>query len=234
VLSGRRAWEEFHPDACILDDAFQYWRMEKDLEIVLVNAVNPFGFGHLLPRGMLREPLRGLRRAHAAVITHASSVSEEVRERIRTQLARWNPELVIAEARHTAARLRDHATGSELPVDALAEGKWAALCGLGQPESFERSLQELGARGAISLRFPDHYQYLRADLEQAREAVRAGRLAGIVTTEKDAVKIPADWLGDTRCLVLEVDLELLSGDEALSGRVRDVLRRSPSAREAHA
>jgi tetraacyldisaccharide 4'-kinase len=215
IYSGRKAWEEFQPDACVLDDSFQYWRLEKDLEILLVNAANPFGFGFLLPRGMLRESLRGLRRADAVIVTHAAALAEPAREKLKARIRRLKPGIAVAEAVHVPVRLRDHRSGAEVSLAELREGRWLALCGLGQPESFESSLRELGTREVVPARFSDHHRYERADLDQARARVSAEGLSGVVTTEKDAVKIPAEWLGECRCLVLEVDLRFVSGQEEI-------------------
>jgi tetraacyldisaccharide 4'-kinase len=220
VLSGRRAWEEFHAGVCLLDDAFQYWRLEKDLELVLVDATNPFGYGRLLPRGMLREPLRGLRRAHAAIMTHADRVDEAGRESLRRDLCMWNPRLILAEAAHRPVCLRDHRNSRTLNLDILQEGRWLALSSLGQPESFERTLADLGAVNALPVRFRDHHPYTEPDLRRVCERVGLEGLSGIVTTEKDSVKIPPEWLGETRCLVLEIDLRFLWGQDAIEELLR--------------
>lgn len=227
IQSGQRAWDEFRPDVCVLDDAFQYWRLKKDLEIVLINAANPFGYGRLLPAGMLREPLRGLRRADAVIITHAAALTPESRERLTKALRKWKPTMVIAEAVHVPVRLRDHHTGALLPLESLRGQRWLALCGLGQPESFEATLAEVGVAEAAPARFPDHHAYSQPELEASVARVRSGGLAGIVTTEKDAVKIPAGWVSACSCYVLEVDLQFRSGQDAIESLVRErVARRS--------
>ncbi|HEU4751677.1 MAG TPA: tetraacyldisaccharide 4'-kinase, partial [Armatimonadota bacterium] len=221
VLSGRRACEEFEVDACVLDDAFQYWRLRKDLELLLVNATEPFGNGRMLPRGELREPLRGLRRADAAILTHAAWSSPEERERIRAELLQWNPELVLAEARHVPLGLRDHATGEAVDIAELAAGRWLALSALGQPESFERTLRELGCVQFNPAHFKDHHRYTREEVAELEQRVRSARMAGIVTTEKDAVKIPPEWLAGVPCRVVEIDLEFLSGREEIERLLRE-------------
>lgn len=221
ILSGQRAWDEFRIDVCVLDDAYQYWKLEKDLEIVLINATNPFGYGHVFPRGMLREPLRGLRRADAALITHAAWANPEEREALHRQLRRWNKRMVIAEARHVPTRLRDHRTGALLPLEHLRNGRWLALSGLGEPELFERTLRDQGVREISPARFPDHHPYTEGDLQSATARVRSEGLAGVVTTEKDGVKIAPEWLGETPCLVLEIDLEFLSGQADLEALLRN-------------
>jgi tetraacyldisaccharide 4'-kinase len=231
VRSGRRAWDEFRPDACILDDAFQYWRLVKDAEIVLVNATNPFGYGRLLPRGMLREPLRCLRRAHAAIITHAAWSGAADRQKLRAELLRRNPALAIAEARHIPVALRDHATGETVPVETLREGRWLALSSLGQPESFERTVIELGAGSPAIARFRDHHPYTQADLEAVGGQVRGGGLAGVVTTEKDSVKISPGWLCGVPCRVLEIDLQFMSGQDTIETLLRSQIGSSKAAVE---
>lgn len=220
IRSGRAACEAFGVDVCLLDDAFQYWRLQKDLEIVLLSAANPFGYRRLLPAGMLREPLRGLRRADAVVITHAGVLEPEGREALKREVLQWNPRLVLGEADHVPARLREHTTGEVIPLERLREGRWLALSSLGQPESFERTLAELGAPAAEAARFRDHHPYTGDDLRGVRERVRREGLSGVVTTEKDAVKIPVEWLAETRCLVLEIDLQFLSGQDGLESLLR--------------
>lgn len=231
IYSGRQAWDEFRADACVLDDSFQYWRLEKDLELLLVNAANPFGFGYLLPRGMLREPLRGLRRAGGVILTHAGAVSAPERERLKERIQKLKPGIAVAEAVHEPVRLRDHATGAQLGTEGLREGRWLALSGLGQPESFENSLVQLGAREPVAARFPDHHAYTQEEVDAACTRVRREGLAGIVTTEKDSVKIPAGWLEGCPCAVLEVDLRFLSGQEAIEQLLRErIVDRIPNGK----
>lgn len=220
VLSGDRACREFEVDACVLDDAFQYWRLRKDLEIVLMSGSNPFGYGRLLPRGMLRESPGALRRADAVVVTHASWITPEARGKLRNELHRRNPRLVIAEARHVPVALREHATGKKVPLEELRTGRWLAVSSLGQPESFERTLEELHAGEVFPARFRDHHPYTEDDIRGLRGRVESEKLTGVVTTEKDAVKIPPAWFGSTRCRVLEIDLEFLSGQDDIESLLR--------------
>jgi tetraacyldisaccharide 4'-kinase len=231
VRSGRLACERFHPDVCLLDDGFQYWRLKSDLSILMVNADNPLGYSHLLPRGLLREPLRALSRADAVILSHADSHSPAQRAAIRDSLLHYNPALVIAEARHAPLRLRDLHTGGTAGLEALRGRRWLALSSIGHPDGFERSLIQHGAADVAPARFSDHHNYEPDDLRVAAERVRNDGLAGVVTTEKDAVKIPADWLQDTTCYVLEIDLEFLSGEASIAGLLRDRVGGSPEPAE---
>ena len=199
---------------------------------MLVDAKNPFGVGRLAPRGLLREPVSGLRRAHAAVLTHADWATERERAAVRDELRRRNLALVLAEAVHVPAGLRDGATGELVSAEELTRGRWLAVSSLGAPESFERTLAEMGACDFVPVRFPDHHPYTPADATALGERVKVEGLAGIVTTEKDSVKIPRggagepDWLHGVRCLVLEVDLSFISGQDALESLIQSRIGRS--------
>jgi tetraacyldisaccharide 4'-kinase len=224
VLTGRAVWERFKPDVVLMDDAFQYWRLKKDVEIVLLDASSPYGCGAVFPRGTLREPLRGLRRAHAAILTHAAWADENARAKTRADVARRMPGAVLAEARHVPTGVRDHATGEAMGVERL-QGRWLAVSGLGNPEAFLHTLKEIGAGQYEAAPFPDHHRYTQQDLANLGERVRSGRFAGIVTTEKDAVKIRPEWTAGIDCYVLEIDLELLSGERDLEALLRERLKR---------
>jgi tetraacyldisaccharide 4'-kinase len=216
--NGLRACGEFGVDACVLDDGFQHRRLFRDLDLVLLDATNPFGNGRLLPSGSLREPATALRRAHAVILTNAGWAEPDSLSAVRATLP---PGIVFARARHRPMAVRENSTSEPLALDTLQQGTWLPLSSLGRPESFERTLRDLGVSIAAPARFPDHHPYRSEDLARVMGRVRAERLAGVVTTEKDAVKIPADWLKEVPCRVLEVDLELVEGRGALEGLIHD-------------
>jgi len=120
----------------LLDDGFQHWRLNRDLDIVLIDASRPFGGGHLLPQGRLREPLSGLARAGAVVITRADSVSAAGLSALKTQLARWAPTASVAVTRHRPAGLKEiSGEGRLLPLARLNEGIFSPVCGIGNPRA---------------------------------------------------------------------------------------------------
>ncbi len=119
IESGRLAAERFGVDAVVMDDGFQYWRLKKDLEIVLINATEPFGFGAVIPRGLLREPVHHLAGAGAIIITHADLVPAERLEALRDRIRRIAPGIPVSCARHAPSSLRDMADGRQLPVNWL-------------------------------------------------------------------------------------------------------------------
>lgn len=182
VLSGAIAQERFKPDVLLCDDAFQYWRLERDIDLLLVDAVEPWGYGHVLPRGLLREPKRMASRADAILMTHADLVDADQRTALRRELVTFGrPVWTARHAPHALTDLDGRTT------DALAERPVLAVSSLGDPVSFEATLRNMGAV-VTPHRFPDHHRYTVEDVRLVERIARDNRLS-IVTTAKDAVKI---------------------------------------------
>ena len=220
VMTGTRAVKEFRAQCLILDDGFQHLRVHRDLDIVTVDALNPFGGGHLLPRGLLREPVSALRRANVVVLTRVDQCERSHVDALRQQALRANPALQIAEAVHKPTGVVRWSDGKRLKADALAGRKVLAFCGIGNPRSFSLTLQSVGANVAGQVDFADHHCYGAADLEALRaEAQRLGAEA-VVTTRKDAVKISKDADLGAPLWVMDVALEITQGRDALEERTR--------------
>jgi tetraacyldisaccharide 4'-kinase len=192
--AGERAASE-HPeiDVFLLDDGFQHRRLARDMDLVLIRATEPFGYGHLLPRGLLREPLSGLGRANAFVLTHADGVDAAERKRITGELRRHNPAAPIFAAVHApvAIRFAPSAGGPEqqFPLERLRGVRAFAFCGIGNPGSFERDLRSRCGNYVGHRWFIDHHAYTPADLHAVQEAARKGGADVLITTEKDWVKL---------------------------------------------
>ncbi len=212
--TGRMAVERLRADVIVLDDGFQYQRLAKDIELALVDALAPFGYDSLVPRGLLREPPGSLGRADAIWITHADLVREGDLRALRERIAAFAPTARVCETRHRPLRLRELSGEDELPPEAVRGRRVVALSSIGNPLAFERSLQQLGAASVGPARFPDHHAY-RAD--ELRELLSGqGRDAEmIITTAKDAVRIPAEC-ADAPIWVLEVELAPRAGAAPLS------------------
>lgn len=222
VEAARVVVEELEMEAIVLDDGFQHRRLHRDLDIVLIDATCPFGYGHLLPRGLLREPLTALARAHVVVISRAGRVDAEQREAIRQKIVRHAPRAVIAEADHVPAQLirhtGDHAGTAGEPLSALVARPVAAFAGLGNPGPFFESLSELGARVVATRGLPDHCPYDRPTVESIRDWLgelreREPELLA-VCTHKDFVKLRTDRLGEVPLRALSIELRLTAGEEA--------------------
>ncbi len=211
--TGRRAIEEFGVEALVLDDGFQYQRLEKDVEIVLVDALAPFGYDFLVPRGLLREPARHLARADAVWITHCDLVRRQDLETVLARVGGLAPGVRMWEAAHRPVRLRSLGGEADREPEALRDRRVCALSSLGNPSAFERALERVGAVTVGRARFPDHHEYRAEDMAQvAREAASA---EWIVTTAKDAVRLPEAEAGKPMW-VLEVELAGWQGAPVLA------------------
>jgi tetraacyldisaccharide 4'-kinase len=225
VAGALMAVEEFESQLILLDDGFQHRRLARDLDIVLLDALAPFGYGHVLPRGLLREPLAGLGRAHAIVLSRADLVDGATREEIRTHAKRYAPHAAWIEAAHRPVELLS-ARGDKNDLVAPANGRWGAFCGIGNPEGFQRTLE--GLHGAIVARqtFPDHHRYTREDVERLAAWARSERLTGLVCTHKDLVKLDVDAIGEAPLWALRIGMELLHGEESLGGLLEPIAARA--------
>jgi tetraacyldisaccharide 4'-kinase len=191
VIGAREATQQAKkPDVFLLDDAFQHRRVRRDFDLVLVNATEPFGFGHVLPRGLLRESMHGITRAHAVVVTRANTVTGDALQQVTTALRYWNNYIPIYVADHVHASLLTR-EGEQLPIETLREKKFFAFSGVASPASLKRQLDVHGPTFAGFRAFPDHHAYTAADLEQIATDATAAGAEMIVTTEKDWVKVAA-------------------------------------------
>ena len=145
VAAAEQAIAEHGTQTLLLDDAFQHRRIARDLDIVLLDATEPFGFGRVFPRGLLREPASGLGRADVVCLTRTSLVEASARERIREQARRLAPNALWCEASHAPHSLLTQA-GERLPLTTLAGKRVAAFCGIGNPAAFRRTLEARSAR----------------------------------------------------------------------------------------
>jgi tetraacyldisaccharide 4'-kinase len=214
-----RTAEAAGAEIAVLDDGFQHRRLARDLDIVAVDATDPFGGGHLFPRGLLREPLSSLVRANAVVLTRAASVDTRRRSEIRrvlTEACRGGLPSLWVEATHRPVQLRS-ATSAPQPLERLRGPRIAAFAGIGNPAAFRTSLENLGAELAGFRPFPDHHAYTAADLRSLRDWTAGLRADLVVTTLKDLVKIRVEALGDIPLFAVEIALDILPGGDSDDG-----------------
>lgn len=217
VKSGRYAVKHLGCDTLILDDGFQHPELHHRLDIVLVDSRNPFGNGHVLPRGILRESVANIRRAGYIFLTKCDDGPPP--ELVATIRA-LNPKAEIIPCRHQARHLQDVHSHALRPLEHLAGLRVVALSGIAAPEGFERELEKRGAVVIRRERYADHHWYSREELEiLVRAAARDGAQA-VITTEKDAVRFPPLDTGGMPVLYLRVEIELSGGtgtlDECIS------------------
>lgn len=174
----------------LLDDGFQHRRLHRDLDIVLLHASEPFGYGHVLPRGLLRERPAGLRRADVVIVTNSPFEPLALDDALTPQIRQYNAECPIFRERHEPACFRD-AAGCCHPLTAIAARSAFCFSGLGSPGGFESAVGGLAGRLAGTQRFPDHHDYTADDLRRVRREAQSAQADVLVTTEKDWVKLSA-------------------------------------------
>jgi tetraacyldisaccharide 4'-kinase len=224
IAAARAAIARWACQLIVADDAFQHRRLARDLDIVLLDALEPFGYGHVFPRGLLRERPSGLARAAVVVLSRADLVSAPRRAEIRDRVARLAPAALWVEVAQRPRRLLA-ADSRQQDWQSLAGTSVAAFCGLGNPAGFRGTLQACGCDLAAWREFPDHHDYGPEDLEALAKWVRqAGSIAAVLCTHKDLVKINRTELGGRPLWALAIGLEVLRGEPALLdrlGRLRD-------------
>lgn len=210
VKSGRYAISKLGCDTLILDDGFQYLALQHRLEIMLVDSTNPFGNGHVLPRGILRESIRNMKRAHYVFITKCNGSGTD---NLQADIRRLNPTAEIVECAHRAKYLQNVFSTERKELSFLQELHVSALSGIAAPEGFEEELERRGAILVNRDRFADHHRYTQQEIiDLINTSIQNGARA-IVTTEKDAVRFPKIDRRDVPIFFLRVEIELLSGTE---------------------
>lgn len=219
------AIEELEREVIVLDDGFQHRRLQRHLDVVLLDAVNPWGYGWLLPRGLLREPRSFLRDADVIVVTKSDQVSEGAIAELLTSIRRIAPAVPVCLAIHEPVGWVN-AFGEWRPVDSWTDRPAAAFCGVGNPSSFRKSLEALSVSILQWKTFPDHHDYSRSDLEKLDAWAANLPDDGIVlTTQKDLVKLHISEIGDRPLWALRIAFRVVHGQETLVELLRSVMKR---------
>jgi len=205
---GRLACEKFGANVIVLDDGFQHRRLARDLDIVLVDTTRPFGFDHVLPRGLLREPLEGLRRADLLVLTRCEQASADELRRIEDRLRGFAPGVPIIRCTHSVRGIES--LGGVPLEDELRGRRVMVFAGIARPEAFLRTVRGLGAEVVGECWWSDHHHYQALDIARVarlRSDIQADFLA---ITEKDAVKLGnLSGVDRDRVAVIRVGIEFL-------------------------
>ena len=211
VKSGIYAINHFETDVIILDDGFQYLMLKPHINIVLVDSTDPFGNGHVLPRGILREPIKNIRRADYIFLTKSDGSHKLVH--LKNFLRRHNRRAEIIECCHKPKHLVQLFTGRQMQLEELKGVRVAALSAIARPESFEGFLEQLGAELVFKDHYADHHRYTQQEILDFINLAKAAGAQYIVTTEKDAVRIPHIDRCDVPLIYLRIQIDILSGQE---------------------
>lgn len=217
----KRAIREYNSDTVILDDGMQQWHIKKDLEIVTIDALNPFGNRHMLPRGILRQPLSYLKNADIFVLTKINLTNNL--DGLVSVLNKYNPKALVVESVHYPMGFYEISKPQELFNVGYLKGKEVALLsGIGNPDSFSKLISSLGIRVGLDLRFSDHHNYTSGELEVIAGKVKESGIKVVVTTEKDAARFSDESFSifdDLQFLVLRIELKIVKNEELFFSRL---------------
>lgn len=230
VAGAQQALREQRVELIVLDDAFQHRRIHRDLDIVLLDALEPFGMERVFPRGLLREPLCGLRRADVVLLSRSDAVSREQREAIGRRVAAFAPGALWLEAVQRPCGLRS-SEGELEAFDRIAGQRVAAFCGIGNPAGFQHTLKTCRCQLVAFREFADHHAYSADDVEALdRWASGLPDVAAVVCTHKDLVKIRRRHLGAVPLWALAIELEITVGRQEFEARLATLVASSRSDR----
>lgn len=211
VAAGNEAIRQFETDCFVLDDGFQHLRLERDLNIVTIDATNPWSGGHLLPFGHLREPLTGLSRADCIVITRCDQVDNI--DSLRSEIGQLT-DAVVFESRMRTTRVTplNNSSGTITPPV-------AAFCAIGNPRGF---FNQIGYERVLEKAFPDHHRYSQSDVDSLIKNAQHAGAKSLITTAKDAVKLRSLSFS-LPCYVLEIEPRIENTDQFIE-LIKSVLR----------
>ncbi len=206
-------------DVAILDDGFQHWKVMRDIEIVSINALNPFGNGRLFPRGILREPREALRRASVVVLSHVNLISPEALNKLREQIHSLAPQSLVTESYLEPLFFYRAKKRSRVALQQLANSRVATFSAVGNPRSFQLLISRLGMKAVRNFEFCDHHLFTRKELEEIRRVAKESNVEEVITTEKDFYRIPELISEVLDPLILVTRLRISTGEEILTDRV---------------
>ncbi len=225
VEAARIAVEELDAEVLVMDDGFQHRRLHRDLDLVVVDATCPFGFGYMLPRGYLREPITSLRRADAVILTLIDQIDAATLTAMRTRIRSYLGQRPVIETSHAPSKVQLDRGESE-PIESLRGRSIALVSAIGNPTAFENTVRHCGAHIVGHHKLADHDPYDRETRQVLRTWIETLQISGtvdrVLCTHKDAVKIATDPIAGVPLGYLQIDLKIHVGEEALQSLVNGV------------
>ena len=207
IAAGQEAIKDFGSNCFVLDDGFQHLRLARDLNIVTIDATNPWGGGSLLPYGRLRESTEGLSRADCIVITRCDQVSSV--DDLRSEILKVAGNRPIFQSHMRTSRVSSLKNG---PSTLASPARLAAFCAIGNPSGFFNHLRRSGYELALEKSFPDHHVFSQDEIDSLIASAKAAGANSLITTAKDAVKLRTLSFS-IPCYVLEIEIAIDNGDE---------------------
>jgi tetraacyldisaccharide 4'-kinase len=224
VKSGLEAIKQFQAEYLLLDDGFQHIRLARDLDIVIIDALNPFGYEQVFPRGMLREPLSELRRADMIMLTHVDQCSHDKVQAIIHRLHAVARHVPVIETIHKPTYLESSGGTKTMDVTRLRGRRVFAFCAIGNPVSFRKSIESLGSELVGFRVFPDHHVYTPSELRGLNAEAQRLKPDAIVITQKDEVKLKNDRIQwDFPLWTLKMEIRIVKGCEIFENKVHAIM-----------
>lgn len=219
VAVAEKITKERRVDIGILDDGLQHWPVERDIEIITLNALNPFGNGNLIPRGILREPVGILKKAAIIAISHANLVKPEEMQKLREKIRSIAPSAFLVETYLEPLFFYRAKKRQRLSVDRLKNQRVATFSGVGAPRSFQLLLSHLHIKPVRNFEFADHHVFSKSDLEEIRQVSESGAVDEVITTEKDFYRSRDAIANILNPLILAARLRISAGEDVLTDRL---------------
>ncbi len=210
-------------NVAILDDGFQHWPIERDMDIVVVNALNPFGNGNLIPRGILREPLSVLNRASIIVLSHCNLMEAEALQALKQKLQKAAPKAALVESFLEPLFFYRANRHKRVSLSRLEHQRVTTFSGVGMPRSFQMLLSHCHIKPTRNFEFTDHHAFTDLELEEIKAISKSAATEEIVTTEKDFYRAPEQITRILNPLVLATRLRISKGEEALTDQLSRLL-----------
>lgn len=206
-------------NVAILDDGLQHWGIERDIEIVVVNALNPFGNEKLIPRGVLREPLSALKRSAIIVLSHVNLVKADEMAKLRKRLQTLAPKAFLVESYLEPLFFYRANRKVRVPVERMHNKRVSTFSGVGTPRSFQLLLASHLIKPVRNFEFEDHHVYLENELKEIKRVSDSASVDEIVTTEKDFYRSSNLIASTLNPLILATRLRISAGEEVLTDRL---------------
>ena len=223
VIGAAQAIGKFKANVLVMDDGFQHRRLARDLDIVTIDATNPFGYGRIIPAGLLREPVSSLKRSNAVILTRCDQVSQAQLTQIEDKVYDLNPKILIARSLHQPVFIKT-IENRQVSLDEYKGRKVFAFCGIGNPDSFINSLKKLEYEVVGSKIYDDHHNYSDSCLAEIKEQTRILGAELILTTQKDWTKVRLlKSAKELPLAYLAIEIYYLSGLDELRCLIEDTL-----------
>ena len=223
VAGAKEAVSKFSANVLIMDDGFQHRRLARDLDIVTIDATQPFGYSKVLPAGLLREPIAALKRADAVVNTRCDQVTEAKLAQLEEKLRFINSDMIIDRSIHTPICAKS-IESKEISLEQLNDKKIFAFCGIGNPDSFLDTIKGLGCELVGSKIYNDHHHYTQNDIADIHKQAKPLKADLILTTQKD-------WFSTQYAIrntqyeipfaYLSIELKFLAGENKLTALIEN-------------